>query len=74
MKRTAYLGKLIATAALTLGLLGGSAQAASAASKPNGGDFIVNCNQPALVNITVNQASGGSIISAPSCSRDTTIR
>jgi hypothetical protein len=73
MKRTARLGRLIATSALTLGLLGGTAQAAIAASKPDG-DFIVNCPQNTGINIEVNNASGGSIISQPTCSRDTFIR
>jgi hypothetical protein len=74
MKRMARFGGLIATSALTLGFVAGPAQAAKAETDPgDDDDFFVFCNQPALVNIVLTEASGGGIISQPDCSRDTFI-
>jgi hypothetical protein len=72
MQRTARFVGLIATSALTLGLLAGPARAASAADVP-GDDVIIDCFQPLLVNIELTYASGGAIINEPNCSRDTFI-
>jgi hypothetical protein len=73
MKRMARFGGLIATSALTLGVVAGPAQAASTETNPDDDDFFVLCDQPALVNIEYTFAFGGGIISQPNCSRDTFI-
>lgn len=71
MKRMVRFGGLIATAALTLGLLAGPAHAAD---REDEADFLsLLCETPALVNITLTSASGGAVVSQPACSRDTFI-
>ena len=72
MKRAARLGGLIATSALTLGVVAGPAHAATAKAQPDG-DFIVFCFQPALVNLAFTHANQHGVISQPDCSRDTFI-